>query len=335
MKFSIGDPVYVKSNNEEGVIQEFIGQDMASVKVNRKVYHAYLEDLEHPYLRWFTQKKVVKSSVKEIERLLPEKKDGRKKALPQGIYLVFMPIFVFDELDDVVEKVKVYLYNETMHDVNFSYVCKSKNEIVFDIDSVLKAEGEFYLHDVSFEVASQSPTFHYHFTDYLNPKYDLEDVFSLKPKRFFDKIHEIKYQNKAFFYFLLCEKLNERPKIEVVKPDFKSIKMEDSSQVHFDFSQALKKSTYEIDLHIEKLYPNCSTLGASEIIHIQLRECQKALELAIATHQSSLVIIHGLGKGTLKEEIFKLLNQTKWVKRYVNQYDSRYGYGATEVFFHY
>lgn len=335
MKFSVGDPVYVKSNNEEGVIIEFIHPDMAVIKVDKKLYHAYLDDLEHPYLRWFTQKKVVKSTVKEIERLLPEKKDGRKRSLSQGIYLVFMPIFIFDELDDVVEKVKVYLYNETMHDIQFTYVCKSKNEVVFDLESNLKAESEFYLHDISFEVASQNPSFLYHFADSSNPKLDVEDVFGLKPKRFFDKIHEVKYQNKAFFYFLLCEKIMERTKIEVVKPDIKSIKMEDSSQVHFNFSQALKKSTYEVDLHIEKLYPNCSTLGASQILQIQLREFQKALDLAIATHQEALVLIHGVGKGVLKNEIHIILDQTKWVKRYVNQYDNRYGYGATEVFFQY
>ncbi|MBK7763914.1 MAG: hypothetical protein IPI46_11215 [Bacteroidetes bacterium] len=56
MKFSIGDPVYIKSNNEEGEIDEFIGSDMASVKVNNKLYHAFLDDLEHPYLRWFMKK---------------------------------------------------------------------------------------------------------------------------------------------------------------------------------------------------------------------------------------------------------------------------------------
>ena len=203
------------------------------------------------------------------------------------------------------------------------------------MESTMKAESEFYVHDISFEIASQNPSFQYHFADKTNPKLDLEDVFVLKPKRFFDKIHEVKYQNKAFFHFLLCEKLTERPKIEVVKPDFKSIKTEDSSQAHFDFSQALKKSTYEVDLHIEKLYPNCSTLGASQILQIQLREFQKALDLAIATHQQALVLIHGVGRGVLKYEIHLILDQTKWVKRYVNQYDSRYGYGATEVFFQY
>ena len=57
MKFSIGDPVYIKSNDEEGKIIEFISNDMAKVKTNDGAsYHVYLSDLEHPYLRWFLDK---------------------------------------------------------------------------------------------------------------------------------------------------------------------------------------------------------------------------------------------------------------------------------------
>ena len=74
-------------------------------------------------------------------------------------------------------------------------------------------------------------------------------------------------------------------------------------------------------------------MKASEILEIQLRACQKALDLAHATQQQALVLIHGVGKGSLRQEIHRLLDQTIWVKKYVHGYDNRYGYGATEVFF--
>ena len=79
MKFSIGDPVYIKSNDEEGIIEEFIGKDMANVVVQSTNYHVYLEDLEHPYLRWFTQQNKEKSEkpirkVTAISQLQTEKK---------------------------------------------------------------------------------------------------------------------------------------------------------------------------------------------------------------------------------------------------------------------
>jgi len=335
MKFSIGDPVYIKSSNEEGVILEFIGEDMASVRVDKKSFHVYFDDMEHPYLRWFTQKKVVKNNVKSIDQLLTEKKSTRKSTLPQGIYLVFMPTYSFDGFEDSVEKIKVYLYNETLGNYKMEYACKCKNETIFTIDSTLTPESEFYLHDIDFETASQNPSFYHRFIDQLDPKLDYDAEFILKPKKLFDKIHEVKYQNKAFFSFLLIETIVPREAKEVIKTFFPSSQNEKKLINHFDFENALKKLKYEVDLHIDKLYPNYKGLGASEMLQIQLRECQKALDLAIATHQEALVFIHGIGKGSLKNEIHLILDQTKWVKRYVNRYDNRYGYGATEVFFQY
>ncbi|MBK7763913.1 MAG: Smr/MutS family protein [Bacteroidetes bacterium] len=102
---------------------------------------------------------------------------------------------------------------------------------------------------------------------------------------------------------------------------------------HFDFSKAIKSATTEVDLHIEQLIQHHHHLSSSEIIGIQLKACQQALDLAIATHQPTLILIHGIGKGVLKLEIIKLLNQTKHIKSYVNEFDVKYGYGATKVFF--
>ena len=51
--------------------------------------------------------------------------------------------------------------------------------------------------------------------------------------------------------------------------------------------------------------------------------------------QPNLVVIHGVGKGVLRDEIHSLLKTRKEVKNFVNQYDSRFGYGATEIFFQY
>lgn len=320
---------------EEGIITEFVGDDMAAVRVDKKSYHVFLNDLEHPYLRWFTNKTTKTKKVNTLEQILYDKGKKKGNQLPQGIYLVFMPVYQSDGFDESVGKLKVYLYNETLGDYQLDYHCKIKNESIFTISTELLAENEFYIHDITFEEAAQNPQFFYRFIDKENVKLDLESVFSLKPKKLYEKINAVRYDNKAFFHFLLIENVTERAPIDVVKDYILPSKKELISSNHFDFGKALKKSSYEVDLHIEKLLPNFQGLGASEILQIQLKECQIALDLAVATHQNALVLIHGVGKGTLKNEIHELLNQTKYVKRYVNTYDSRYGYGATEVFFQY
>ena len=72
-----------------------------------------------------------------------------------------------------------------------------------------------------------------------------------------------------------------------------------------------------------------------EILTIQLNEFQKWLELSIIHRQTSLIIIHGVGTGKLRDEIHEILKVKREVKTFINQYDQRFGYGATEIFFHY
>jgi dsDNA-specific endonuclease/ATPase MutS2 len=51
--------------------------------------------------------------------------------------------------------------------------------------------------------------------------------------------------------------------------------------------------------------------------------------------QPDLIVIHGVGKGKLKDEIHQILKQKKEVKNFIHRYHPRYGYGATEIYFAY
>jgi hypothetical protein len=99
--------------------------------------------------------------------------------------------------------------------------------------------------------------------------------------------------------------------------------------------QHLEPARSVVDLHIEKISDNWKGLSNFEIITLQLKEFEKWYELAIAHRQPSLIVIHGVGKGRLKDEIHDILKTKREVKYFVNQYDPRFGYGATEIFFAY
>ncbi|HEX6191742.1 MAG TPA: Smr/MutS family protein, partial [Chitinophagaceae bacterium] len=62
---------------------------------------------------------------------------------------------------------------------------------------------------------------------------------------------------------------------------------------------------------------------------------EKYLDLAMAHHLPSMIVIHGVGTGKLRDEVHEILKYRRGVKTFVNQYDPRFGYGATEVFFQY
>ena len=56
MKFAIGDKVLLKNSGEEGNVFAIINKEMVEVDVNGISFPAYIDDLEHPYLKWFTEK---------------------------------------------------------------------------------------------------------------------------------------------------------------------------------------------------------------------------------------------------------------------------------------
>tara|TARA_B100000123_G_C25734268_1_gene430777 strand:- start:1301 stop:1804 length:504 start_codon:yes stop_codon:yes gene_type:complete len=86
------------------------------------------------------------------------------------------------------------------------------------------------------------------------------------------------------------------------------------------FSKVLK-----IDLHIELIIDYYKELENHEIVNIQLKKCENAIRKAMNTRIEKIIIVHGIGVGTLKKEVHQLLNQYNF--RYYTSQDG----GSTEV----
>lgn len=93
----------------------------------------------------------------------------------------------------------------------------------------------------------------------------------------------------------------------------------------------IEKPAKEVDLHIEKLRDDHHFLDSSEILKIQLEHFKKALDSAIVHKLPSIVFIHGVGNGTLRHEIQKIVSKHQQVKTFMDAYKEKFGYGATEV----
>ncbi len=57
----------------------------------------------------------------------------------------------------------------------------------------------------------------------------------------------------------------------------------------------------------------------------------KFLSQAIRLGVSKVFVIHGVGKGKLKDKIVTRLIQMPDVTNFKNEYHSKYGFGATEI----
>jgi DNA-nicking Smr family endonuclease len=87
----------------------------------------------------------------------------------------------------------------------------------------------------------------------------------------------------------------------------------------------------ELDLHIEKLVENAAELTPKEILQEQMAHFERYLDQAIRLGIERVFIIHGLGKGKLRQTIQARLRRRHDIREFRNEYHPRYGYGATEV----
>jgi len=99
-------------------------------------------------------------------------------------------------------------------------------------------------------------------------------------------------------------------------------------------SKAVEGAEDVIDLHLKQTISGKGKIPAQDALFYQLSEFEKALDKAIAAGKIEFRVVHGLGKGKLKEEIGKLLDKHPQVKSYTNEYSPRYGFGSTLIYFY-
>ena len=76
-------------------------------------------------------------------------------------------------------------------------------------------------------------------------------------------------------------------------------------------------------------------MGNGSLSLNSMKTFEKYFDLAYLHRQPTLIVVHGLGSGKLRDEIHDILRLKKEVKSFVNQYHPSFGYGATEIYFQY
>lgn len=88
----------------------------------------------------------------------------------------------------------------------------------------------------------------------------------------------------------------------------------------------------EVDLHISELVDHFAGMSNADMLSLQMDYVQKCMDQAREEKLSKIIFIHGVGAGTLKNEILRFLRKQEDVSFYDASY-ARYGLGATEVSF--
>jgi len=210
MKFQIGDKVIVQHSNEEAEIIDIINDKMVMLDVRGVKFPAYIDQLDFPYFKRFTEKKLFpgKKSKQYIDQLPVEKKTGAPKKV-DGVWLTLLPVFDTDEFgDELVENLKIHLVNHTEQGYRFKYRLNYFGKSSFELGNQVLAFQDFYLHDVPFENLNDSPAFEFEFSLLTPDKKKADHVersLKLKPRQVFTRIEEIRKKGEATFSYKLFD----------------------------------------------------------------------------------------------------------------------------------
>jgi hypothetical protein len=339
MKYQIGDEILVLHSNEEGKVVDFINDKMVMIEVRGVKFPAYMDQIDFPYFKRFTQKKIVEDQkpLKQfIDNIPTEKPKPTAVKEETGVWLTLIPKFGLDDFnDEIVVSFKVHLVNNMATAYAFQYKQFLSSSLNFELESTIQPFHDFYLHDLAFEAINDTPNFSVDFSLLQKVKYKAahyETMLKLKPKQVFNAIEKLKENNEPTLTYLLFDTYPDEAVVEtfdVSKLAAAGFKVYDAKKI----KENLPAPRTVIDLHIEKLTNSFLHLTNTEIMGIQLSEFDKWYDLAVAHRLPSFIVIHGVGEGVLRDELHSILKTKREVKHFINQYDTRFGYGATEIFF--
>ena len=124
---------------------------------------------------------------------------------------------------------------------------------------------------------------------------------------------EIRKKGEATFSFKLFDEYPYKPPETAV--DTRGVLAGSGFRI-YEASRArqhLEPARSELDLHAEKLTDKPGALDNFEILTLQLQTFEKYFDLAIAHHLPSMIVIHGVGSGKLRDEIHELKRELREV----------------------
>ena len=174
MKYQPGDDIIVLHSNEEGKVLEIMNDKMVMIEVRGVKFPAYMDQIDFPYFKRFTEKKLVlenktqpsKANPKKyVDTLAKEKAAPNKIQVSEGVWLSLLPRFTMDEFgDEVVELLKLYLVNKTDNGYKFIYTQQFSATTNFELQNEITAFHDFYLHDILFSELNASPVVDFEFS---------------------------------------------------------------------------------------------------------------------------------------------------------------------------
>ena len=287
------------------------------------------------------KKEEPKPEIVEDERLSRIVLRGESPIMSNGIYLAWVPQ---DQQRLLTGGIDVYLVNNTLHDILYSFFIKNAegnfsgmdygsvppdSKIV--IESIVRDDIGLWSNGIVQVIFFKDEN-----EKVLMP---VSATFRIKGSIFFQdgSYHETRFlANRKSIIYTVCE-LNRIPST------YEQLLIEKENQQPIPLAAVRFKpetdidnyrtapGEAEIDLHISALREEYGKLTPHDILTIQMGVFERMLGSAIAFRFNRVVFIHGIGNGTLKQAIIKRLGEYEDIESH-NASFAKYGNGAIELF---
>ena len=333
-------------SNDTGVIVNILDTDLVLIRLDADQLEipAFTEDIQ-PFEADTPKKVIVNKPIakKEIFQQNEPKSLSYTILHSQGIQIAFVPIL--DKKNDPTDKFQPYLINDTPYDYSFTLSLHLKLFKAWIHEGKLDSMTFFKLPEFENDYLNESPELNAIFNRISTegPGPNIEKKMKLKAKTFFNNKQTAPLINQPAHLFVLLEKssgFDVSQKSE--KDSLKDYTLENAKPLTtkkdkiFTPQHAVKsKSEFsiELDLHIEVLSSEDNKITNSQILQLQMKKFEAYMEEAVRQGVERVFIIHGIGKGHLRNLITATLIRNPNVITFKNEFHPRYGHGATEVIF--
>ncbi len=343
--FFTGQKVILKYTGDTAVVQQILGNGMVSVKINfeNMIIPVSEEDLlpEGDYTASLQSNEGLPLKQEHLQLFQDNSSEVVRKSL--GLQLGFEAI----NIGDSIEKYNIYLINDTDSELLFIFKVHLGGKLIAETDSLIKGHSYCSLGEISYDHIAAIPEIvtEIRKVSTLGVGEPLSKSIKLKPASFFKSVATAPLLNRPVHHYVLFGHFErEEKQTKKEDEDIKSytnrlissqkkgpIGSHQHRKLQRDEIEELAHFSMETDLHIENLTERWDKMTNGEIIQLQLRHFEQYIDKAYRLGVERVFIIHGLGKGRLRDAIAERLKRDYRVVRFTNEYHPKYGFGATEV----
>lgn len=350
MLFAIGTKVRLKHTGDQGEVTKMLADGMLNVWIPAQEMEIpiFEEDLirEQDYQ---TKPKKTKKSIpslpvpttkKLVQYTPPVVNEQYTVFESQGLQLVFDPKY---DIEGLTTHYAVFLLNDAKAEFIFSIQRHLPNRFAKKTHGKLTAYSTYQLDNLLFDQLNDTPTYEIECwkVTTAGTGNKQQKMLKIKAKQFFKKVKIASLLDRAVHLYLLFDTIT--PKKKTKEDDLKSYTQKNVRPVQYQEARNQQYNVHdvkeyanfkgEIDLHVENLQSRKGKMSSSEKLQLQLDHFEQYMDKAIRLGVPRIYVIHGIGKGKLKNRIASRLIQMPEVKTFKNEYHPRYGWGATEVIF--